>query len=203
MLTKNVTKKFPSLVVRQSLSQAPIPITELEKELDLSREDIEIALANAQEATETKDGWITSALTIKEQFRNIYYFTPTNNQIDTLRIASNAIVFWHLSYRWQGVPAIAQATGLSQKAVRESLKELKKQDLAHGLDDVWIRNFEVDDIELARTKILELLDQPQSYQDICNALSNHFTADVNSAIALLEKEALIVFDKSTNQYRLT
>lgn len=195
MTTKNAIKNFHSLAVRRVLSQAPTPITQLEKELDIPREDLETALADIEEATETKDGWVTTALTTEQHFRNNYGFTPTKKQMEVLRKDNNALVFWQLSYQWRGVSAIASNTGLTQKAVRESLKELNKQELAHGLDDVWIRDPELDDIELARTQILEFLIQPRSGQEIRDNV-DRFDSDINNAIALLMQEGLITQERN-------
>lgn len=205
MPTAEAIKNYHLLAVRRALSQAPKPITELQKETRITREDLEVALATIEEATETKDGWVSSAVSTEQYFRNAYGFTPSKNQIKILKEDNNALVFSQLHpSRWQGISAIAHATDLSQSAIKKALKVLKDDDLAEGSENAWLRAGDVDEIEYVRVQLLNQLEQPMPVDKWISRVETEFSQTIiSSAIALLNQEGLVAYDHNTGKYRRT
>lgn len=189
MPTAEAIKNYHLLAVRRALSQAPKLITDLQKETQIPREDLEVALATIEEATETQDGWVSSAATTEQYFRNAYGFTPNKAQIEALKNDNNALVFWQLHpSRWQGISPIAHATDLSQGAVKRALKALKDEDLAEGSENAFLRCGEIDEIEEVRVNLLANLTKPLSVPDWIEKVETESShAVISSAIALRRK----------------
>jgi predicted transcriptional regulator len=111
-------------------------------------------------------------------------------------------VFSRLNEHWQGIVALAQQTGLSQRRVTQALKKLSQANLAMGAENAWLRHRSLEQIEEVRWRLLHALNEPMMVNDWTQSFqTDRNAAEIKSAIALLVQEGLIAYDSKTGQYQ--